>query len=76
MSAATATETHKACKRHGCDWCAEAIEVGAEYRRYRWFSYGEVGTVRTHPECFDAMQDAAREEGGWFEWTPGMERPL
>ena len=76
MSAATATETHKARKRHGCDWCAKAIEVGAEYRRYRWFSYGAARTVRTHPECFDAMQDAAREEGGWFEWTPGMERPL
>jgi len=22
------------------------------------------------------MQEAAREEGGWIEWTPGMERPL
>ena len=28
-----------------------------------------------HPECYEAMEQAAREEGGWFEWTPGMERP-
>ena len=76
MNACTATEAHKARKMHVCCWCAERIEIGEEYRRYRWFSYGEAGTVKLHPECYDAMQDAAYEEGGYFEWTPGMERPL
>ncbi len=37
--------------------------------------HGDASTVKMHPECFEAMQDAASEEGGWLEWTPGQERP-
>ena len=36
---------------------------------------GTAATVCMHPECFEAMGEMAREEGGWCEWTPGMERP-
>lgn len=72
----TATETHVARSQHRCDWCWERINLGEPYRRYRYFADGDVGTVRMHPECYDAMQQAAREEGGWIEWTPGQDRPL
>jgi hypothetical protein len=72
----TEVETHKARKAHRCEWCWQRIDEGAEYKRYRYYDGGEAGTVKMHPECYEAMQEAAREEGGWIEWTPGMERPL
>lgn len=71
----TVTETHKARKRHRCSWCWEHIEVGATYRRYRWFGHGDASTVRTHPECYQAILDEIASEGGEIEWTPGQERP-
>ena len=71
----TETESHKARKQHRCDWCWQHIEAGDRYRRYRYFDFDEPTTIKMHPECYDAMLDAAREEGGVFEWTPGMERP-
>lgn len=43
--------------------------------RYRFYSQGDVGTVKMHPECHHAMLKIAKEEGGWIEWTPGQERP-
>lgn len=70
-----ATETHKAMKIHRCGWCWQRIEVGTKYKRYRLYDDGAASTVKMHPECYDAMQAAAKEEGGWIEWTPGMERP-
>ena len=73
---ATAPETHKARKAHRCQWCWQRIDEGTEYKRYRYYDSGEASTVKMHPECYDAMQEAAREEGGYIEWTPGMERPL
>ena len=69
-------ETHKARKAHRCGWCWQRIDDGTEYKRYRYYGGGEASTVKMHPECYDAMQEAAREEGGYIEWTPGMERPL
>jgi len=75
MNHTTEPITHKAKKRHRCSWCWELIEPGDEYRRYRFYDGGDAGTVKMHPECFDAMQDEARDWGGYFEWTPGMERP-
>lgn len=68
-------ECHQARKRHRCSWCWQQIEVGEKYRRYRFYDDGEAATVKMHPECHDAMQEAAREEGGVIEWTPGQERP-
>jgi len=71
----TPIETHKAKKQHRCEWCWQLIEAGETYSRYRFYDDGEAGTVKMHPECFEAMQDEASDEGGWVEWTPGQERP-
>ena len=76
MNGCTNIETHVAKKRvRNCDWCWEHIKIGEEYRRYRFFDGGQAYTVYMHPECYEAMGEMAREEGGWCEWTPGMERP-
>lgn len=71
----TEPATHKAKKRHRCDWCWQFIEPGEHYKRYRWFDGGDARTVREHLECFDTMQSAAAEEGGYLEFSPGQERP-
>lgn len=65
-------ETIKAAKKaHTCEWCGERINVGESYVRYRWFHDGEAGTNRMHPECDGACNEAARQEGGFIEFTPG-----
>ena len=71
----TEAKTHKARIRHRCLWCWQFIEVGETYTRYRWFGDDEPGTVKAHPECYEAILEAAREDGGVCEWTPGQERP-
>ena len=73
---ATEVETHRAARLHRCDWCWQEIEKGSEYRRYRFWHGRDAGTVKLHPECHGSMLEKASEEGGWFEWTPGMERPV
>jgi len=73
---ATAVETHKARKTHRCEWCWQRIAECSEYKRYRYYNGGDAGTVKMHPECYEAMQEAAHEEGGWIEWTPGQDRPF
>lgn len=76
MGAQTNPTQHVARKRHRCSWCMGLIEVGVTYKRYRYFSYGDAGTVKMHPECYGAMTEAAQDEGGWIEWMPGEhERP-
>ena len=75
MSHFTETTTQKAAKRHQCTWCWQFIDPGKEYKRYRHFDGNDAGTVKMHPECYDAMQEEATEEGGYLEWTPGRERP-
>lgn len=75
MTYLTEVETHKARKAHRCEWCWQCIEIGSQYKRYRFYNGGDVGTVKAHIECYDAMQDAAYEEGGYIEWTPGQDRP-
>lgn len=76
MSAQTEVTEQRAAKPHRCTWCWERIGQGETYKRYRYFDSGDAGTVKMHPECFDAMREWAREEGGFVEWTPGMERPV
>lgn len=77
MGTMSKTETLKAAKVHECCWCGQKIEPGETYRRYRWWNTGDAGTAKLHPECYEAMLEAADEEGGWFEWMPGDgERPL
>lgn len=76
MNAQTEPAQHVARKKHHCSWCGEFIEPGSTYKRYRYFNYGDAGTVKMHPECYGAMIEAAEDEGGWIEWTPGDgERP-
>jgi hypothetical protein len=71
----TPTETHKAKKRHRCDWCWQFVEIGDIYNRYRVYDGGDACTVKMHPECHEATQEEAKAEGGFIEWTPGQERP-
>lgn len=67
---------HVAKRRvRNCDWCWEHIKIGEEYRSYRYYDGGTAATIYMHPECCEAMGEMARDEGGWCEWTPGMERP-
>lgn len=76
MGTMSEVETPTAIKSHVCSWCGQRIDAGERYRRYRYWAEGEAGTVKTHAECFDAMQEAAADEGGWIEWAPGdRERP-
>jgi len=67
----TKTEAHRAAKAHRCQWCSTWIDVGATYQRYRFYNRLEANTVKMHPECYSAMQEAAQDEGGWLEWSPG-----
>lgn len=75
MASQTETTTQGARIRHHCMWCWQSINIGEPYKRYRYFDGGDSGVVKMHPECYGAMQDAASEDGGFIEWTPGMERP-
>lgn len=71
MGTYTQTETIKAAKKqHKCDWCPESIDAGEPYKRYRFFGDAGPAVVKMHPECYDAMQEVADEEGGYLEWTP------
>ncbi len=71
----TETTTQKSRKNRHCDWCWQRIAIGDEYKRYRVYDGGDASTVQMHPECCEAMSEAAQQEGGWYEWTAGMERP-
>lgn len=72
MSASTTPESIKAAKKaHGCSWCAERIDAGQPYVRWRYFMDGDAGTCKAHPECHDAMMELSRLEGGFVEFTPG-----
>ena len=41
-------------KRHRCDWCGEAIDIGTSYRRSRCVDVRDAWTYRAHPECEEA----------------------
>jgi hypothetical protein len=75
MASQTETTTQVARIDHRCTWCWQFIRAGEQYKRYRYFDGGDAGVVKMHPECHGAMLEAARDEGGFIEWTPGMERP-
>jgi hypothetical protein len=58
MSSSTGLEIVKSAKKiHRCSWCANKIEVGESYKKYRYFDGGDAGTVKLHPECYDAMKE-------------------
>ncbi len=71
----TPVATYKSRKNRQCEWCLERIHPGDLYMRYRYYNSGDAQTIRLHPECYEAMVDYAKEEGGFCEWTPGMDRP-
>jgi hypothetical protein len=72
MGHATDLETIKAAKSaHRCSWCAERIDIGTTYMRYRYFNGGDAGTVKLHPECNAVLDKTIREEGGDYEFAPG-----
>lgn len=75
MTFSTEATQQRSRKPRRCSWCWQFIETGHLYKRYRYYREGDAGTACMHPECFDAMQEAAEAEGGWIEWTPGQERP-
>lgn len=72
----TETTTHNARKQHRCDWCWQFILPLNQYKRYRFYEGGDAGTIKMHPECYKVMQEEASLDGGYIEWTPGMERPM
>ncbi len=58
-------------KQHECSWCAEDIKVGQPYYSYRWVADGcDAGSVQMHPECYSAMEQAAKDDP-WFTWSLG-----
>lgn len=69
---ATTTTQHvtKARKSHNCSWCAQTINKGQPYSRYRWFDGSDASTVKMHPECYAAMERLTIEEGE-IEFYPG-----
>jgi hypothetical protein len=72
MGHATELERVKAAKvTHRCSWCAEKINVGSPYSRYRYFDGGDAGTVKLHPECHEVLDETVREEGYDYEFYPG-----
>lgn len=54
-------------KEHRCSWCAEKIEAGESYTRYRYFGDDGASTVKLHAECLDATHEL--EQGD--EFSPG-----
>lgn len=66
----------KAAKVHRCIWCWQHIEAGERYMDERSVYDGELQVHKWHPECLEAMEKEASEEGGMIEWTPGQERPV
>ena len=77
MSVEVITHAEPTAKtRHGCTWCGEWIEVGAIYIRERVKVDGDMTTNKLHPECSDALTEAAHAEGGSITYTLyGNERP-
>lgn len=75
MSSHSDVEVIKHAKKaHRCDWCAEKINIGDTYERWRWYDGGDAGTTKMHPECAYASSEVGKEEGYDFEYYPGMFR--
>lgn len=73
----TDTESLTARKPHVCQSCGEAVNLGEQYKRWRCYDAGDVGTVKMHPECYEMHCSEAEGlgEGSW-EFTPfSHERP-
>jgi len=64
----TPPEKRTARKPHRCTYCAEQIDVGAQYERWMSVSDGKASTNKMHPECLTYLQEDS--EGGYFEYCP------
>lgn len=69
------TAARIARKPHRCIWCWQSIQKGEAYVYEASVNHGDLQSHHFHPECYEAMHEAADYEGGYVEWTPGMERP-
>jgi hypothetical protein len=49
-------------KQHICHWCAEDINIGESYVRYRAFDGGKATTIKLHPECESAVENVELED--------------
>ena len=61
----TDTESLKSRKPHRCMSCGESIAAGDEYKRWRCYDGGDAGTVKMHPECYEAYCAGAQGGGAW-----------
>ncbi len=68
MSTMLETRFSKARKRYWCTWCGEAILAKDTYARYTYVGDDGFGMCKMHPECYAAMEQEARAEGGWIEF--------
>ena len=70
------TTVKKCRRRHECWWCGEEIPIGSAYDKWTWEEDRSLSTIKCHPECRAAWNDAAAEEGGPFYVMFGeFERP-
>lgn len=61
----TLSETrHRSRKERPCIWCREKIAAGEMYVRSAVIVEGEFQANAYHPECLEALNDMAAEEGG------------
>ena len=71
MGTMTGIEVVKAAKTpHHCSWCAERIDVGASYTRWRYFGDDGPTVVKIHLECKAAL-DEVRGDPDFEEWCEG-----
>ena len=72
MNYCTKDKVIKSAKRaHQCSWCAESIEVGGPYVRYRYYSDDGPVAVKLHSECKEACDALATIEQQIIEFRPG-----
>jgi hypothetical protein len=66
-----------AAKRHSCWYCAGHIEIGEIHGVRVGTSYGDLYTMRFHPECDDWAGEHWQSED-WESHNPGDEftRPM
>ena len=59
----------KARTKKLCFWCGESINPGDLYDQWTWAD-DHIERIKVHPECRKAWNDAAAEEGGFYETMP------
>lgn len=71
MGTMTSIETVKAAqKAHICSWCAERIDAGATYTRWRYYGGDGPTLVKIHPECKGALDEMVGDPD-FEEWYEG-----